>query len=257
MRYFLYDAMNCATNPSRWMMGFWPSCILCSKCAACRATSCFSSGSKRLFSSRTSFRKITSGGTQFTNSSYRRPRICSNRFGLCSARVSLAICVTYASQSAPATTWSGVNGYCCTRHASRESKARRMFRSACSATRPASSAGKVSFSRRATSITSFSTASSEGAATLMGKHRLLTASSTFETELQIKIKRHACEYFSIVRRKPCCASFDSLSTSFKIKTLNPCFPVASIGLDFAISLITSCTTYLSLVPTSDGFISTW
>ena len=30
MRYFLYVAMNCATKPSRWMMGFCPSCSLCS-----------------------------------------------------------------------------------------------------------------------------------------------------------------------------------------------------------------------------------
>ncbi len=62
------------------------------------------------------------------------------------------------------------------------------------------------------------TSSLEGALILMLRHRDRTASITFEALLQHRTRRHAALYFSIVRRRECCASFDNLSTSFRTST---------------------------------------
>jgi hypothetical protein len=52
---------------------------------------------------------------------------------------------------------------------------------------------------------------------------------------QARTKRHADEYFSMVRLKLCCASLLRRSTSFNIRILKPRCPLTSKGLLFAIS----------------------
>mmetsp|Transcript_4094 Transcript_4094/g.14308 ORF Transcript_4094/g.14308 Transcript_4094/m.14308 type:complete len:206 (+) Transcript_4094:340-957(+) len=135
--------------------------------------------------------------------------------------------------------------------------ARRMLRSEARTTREQSSGGSVSPSFFATFISKSSSSGADGAGTRTATQRLRTASSTFETLLQTRTRRQLAEYLSMVRRSECCASFESLSTSLSSSSLYPRFPVTSSGLDLAISLITSCTTYRSLLPASLGLSSTW
>ena len=62
------------------------------------------------------------------------------------------------------------------------------------------------------------TSSLLGAPTLTFRQRERTASMILELELQQSTRRHAALYFSIVRRKECCASLERRSTSFKTRT---------------------------------------
>ena len=188
-------------------------------------------------------------------SSYRRPRTCNSLAGDCSAKISAPIWLMYNSQSVVCTACVGLNGYELTLHVSKANNARRMFRPLAVATRVASSGGSSNFSFFATSCNKFSISSTLGPGTRTGKHRDCNASITRLGLSAMRNNRHDALYFSIVRLKPYCASRDSRSTSVSTKTLNPSHPSLSIGLDRAISLITSCTTYRSLLPQSLGFIS--
>jgi len=53
-----------------------------------------------------------------------------------------------------------------------------------------------------------------GAATLIGRQRLLMAGMTRLVDVQMRINLHEETYFSMVRLRACWASFVSLSTSF-------------------------------------------
>jgi len=79
-------------------------------------------------------------------------------------------------------------------------------------------------------VNCYSTSSCVGAATLTARHRLRIAGMTRVEELQHRINRHVEQYFSIVRRRACCASFVNRSTSvnsttktkqLKLKTIKP------------------------------------
>lgn len=65
---------------------------------------------------------------------------------------------------------------------------------------------------------------------------------TLETVLHIMTRRQTLEYFSIVRRNECWASFVRLSTSCRTRIL--IFFLFSIDLFLAMSLMISCITYL-------------
>lgn len=62
------------------------------------------------------------------------------------------------------------------------------------------------------------TSSTAGAATLTPRQRLRIAGITLLVELQHRIKRHVRVYFSMVRRRACCASFVKRSTSVNTTT---------------------------------------
>lgn len=85
----------------------------------------------------------------------------------------------YSSQSGAATSWSGVNGYCCTRHASRLSSARRRLRPLASASRAPRPAGSTSFSAAATQARRSTIWSALGAATRTHRQRDRTGSMTW------------------------------------------------------------------------------
>lgn len=74
------------------------------------------------------------------------------------------------------------------------------------------------FSFRATWASRSTTSASVAAGTRTGSVRLRTASRTLLMLSQTRMRRHALEYFSMVRRSACCASRDSLSTSFRTST---------------------------------------
>lgn len=66
---------------------------------------------------------------------------------------------------------------------------------------------------------SFFTSSMLGAGTRTPRQRLRTAGITLLGELQQRISRQDATYFSMVRRKACCASLVSRSTSDRITTI--------------------------------------
>mmetsp|Transcript_31207 Transcript_31207/g.99508 ORF Transcript_31207/g.99508 Transcript_31207/m.99508 type:complete len:225 (+) Transcript_31207:419-1093(+) len=171
--------------------------------------------------------------------------------------MSLAISVTYISQSIASTACPSWNGYCCTLHASRDSSARRRLRSEFSAIRAPKAGGTWMCSLSATCWMTSQICGTVGAPMRTLRQRDFTASSTLEMLLQHITRRQAPEYFSIVRRSECWASLVSLSTSFSTSTLNPFCPCTSSGRFLAMSLIISCTMKRSWLPTSLGFISTW
>lgn len=112
------------------------------------------------------------------------------------------------------------------------------------------------------------TSAFDGTGTRMMKHRLLMGPMMRLDELQQRTKRRLALYFSIVRRRPCCASLLSRSASRITATaicrpnttehlpLNACLDL-SICWVCASSLIISCTTTRSYIPASLGFNSTW
>lgn len=63
------------------------------------------------------------------------------------------------------------------------------------------------------------TSSTLGRGTLTARHLLLIGPITFEVELQHRISRHVNIYLSIVRRRACCASLVSRSTSVNSTTV--------------------------------------
>ena len=79
---------------------------------------------------------------------------------------------------------------------------------------------KSRFSHDEAHIQIYSTSSRLGAATLIPRHLLLMAGMTLLVELQHRTSRQVAMYFSMVLRKACWASFDSLSTSVKTTTAN-------------------------------------
>lgn len=62
------------------------------------------------------------------------------------------------------------------------------------------------------------TSPSAGAFIRIFKQRERMASVTLEELLQHRISRQDALYFSIVLRRECCASLESLSTSFNMRT---------------------------------------
>lgn len=62
------------------------------------------------------------------------------------------------------------------------------------------------------------TSSMLGSGTLTARHLLLMGEITFEVELQQRIRRQVPMYFSMVRRKACCASLVRRSTSVSSTT---------------------------------------
>mmetsp|Transcript_12329 Transcript_12329/g.41709 ORF Transcript_12329/g.41709 Transcript_12329/m.41709 type:complete len:216 (+) Transcript_12329:191-838(+) len=214
---------------------------------------------------------ITSGGTQFTRSSYSISRAWRSACGDCLLTRSFASWVTYTSQSGACTTWSAVKGYCCALHASSMSSARRRLRLDVLATRSTSSWGAVRPSLRRTLLSTADTSWRLGAATRMPRQRLRSGSMMRDGDVQQRMRRHDWEYFSMVRRSPAWACSVSRSTSVRITTLYAGFPAApslppgalmppsavTRGLLDAISLMSSCTTTRSYVPASAGLHSMW
>jgi len=76
-----------------------------------------------------------------------------------------------------------------------------------------------------------------------------------EALLQQRMRRQAAEYFSMVRRRLCCASRLRRSTSLSTSTLNPFLPFESIGRLRAISCSRRFNTLISLLPRASHFLS--
>mmetsp|Transcript_9354 Transcript_9354/g.28140 ORF Transcript_9354/g.28140 Transcript_9354/m.28140 type:complete len:246 (-) Transcript_9354:604-1341(-) len=242
MDHCLYSLMILARNASRWKMGLLPCCKRCSKYAACNATLCLRESSIFRSSSVVSRLKITSAGMQLISSSYNLPRTVYSIFGVCSFKQSPTISWIYSSQSARATGCPSEKGYCCTRATSRARRARRKSRPEVAAMREARALGRSSDSFLATAISTSQISADVGALTRTHRQRLRTGSMTREALLQHSTRRQAAEYFSIVRRRLCCASRLRRSTSLNTSTLKLFFPFESMGLLRAISLMISCTT---------------
>mmetsp|Transcript_730 Transcript_730/g.1876 ORF Transcript_730/g.1876 Transcript_730/m.1876 type:complete len:295 (-) Transcript_730:114-998(-) len=240
-------------------MAFCPCCSRHSYVAASSNVCRFSSSSIFPASSAASVPTMTSGGMQLTMSSYSLPRTTNKFRAVCSRRMSPAISLTYISQSGRITSMPSVRDSppARTASASIESSARRMFRRLLATMRAINPSGTASRSSALTRDSNATHSAVCGAPTRTSKHRLRNGSITLLTLLQHSTNRHALAYFSIVRRSPACASLESLSTSFSISILYVFSPDAPIGRDLAISLMISCTTYRSFIPTSDGLISMW
>mmetsp|Transcript_11 Transcript_11/g.79 ORF Transcript_11/g.79 Transcript_11/m.79 type:complete len:201 (+) Transcript_11:1775-2377(+) len=198
---------------------------------------------------------MTAGGMQLVSNSYILPRTWYKRFGLCSSRISLTISLTYSSQSVSCATCSSETCCCCTLQASNDSNAFLKLRFECFATLTMRSCEHLYDSFFATSSRNCTVSSNVAPGTRIAWHLLSMASMTLEGFSQQSTSLQAELYFSMVRRRECWASLLRESTSFRMITLTPLFPVTSRGLLLAISLITSCTTYLSRYPASLGVSS--
>lgn len=142
----------------------------------------------------------------------------------------------YTCQSGSVIFWSDVNGYlkmrnhrcsffksckfmyvsnctyCSTLQASSISIARLRFLPLVSANLTANSSGKVKPSRLQIECRILFMSEIDGAGTLIPKHRDLIAGRTRDVEFAQSISLHVATYFSIVRRRACCASLVSWST---------------------------------------------
>mmetsp|Transcript_33805 Transcript_33805/g.84243 ORF Transcript_33805/g.84243 Transcript_33805/m.84243 type:complete len:227 (-) Transcript_33805:280-960(-) len=206
---------------------------------------------------------IMSGGMQCASKSYNLFRISPSLVGDCSRSISSAMLSMYFSQSACFTSCFGSKGYIVTRAASRVRRALRRLPCACNASRSANSLGSVSASLRAVWCSTMAICSAEGAAMRTQRQRERMGAITRQALLHVIMMRQVVMYFSIVRRRACCASLERLSTSLSTTTLNgfqslgsPDEEVGS-GAEAAISLIISCTTSLSRLPASPGLSSMW
>mmetsp|Transcript_43533 Transcript_43533/g.104558 ORF Transcript_43533/g.104558 Transcript_43533/m.104558 type:complete len:207 (-) Transcript_43533:138-758(-) len=202
-----------------------------------------------------------SAGMQLASSSYSLPLTLSSCLGLCSNSTSSATALMKSCQSGSCTGCDSLKGYCCTLHDSRVRTLRRRLRSQLAEMRIASSSGSLSPSLVATLCRTAAISSWVGAAIRKQRQRERIGAMTLHGLLQTRMSLHVAEYFSIVRRSPCCAGLLSRSTSLSTTTLKaggallPSFPEVMIGADDAISLMSSCTTSRSRMPASDGLSS--
>ena len=129
---------------------------------------------------------------------------------------------------------------------------RRRLRSQLAEMRIASSCGSFSPSLVATLCRTDAISSCDGAAIRKQRQRERIGAMTLHGLLHTRMSLHVAEYFSIVRRSPCCAGLLSRSTSLSTTTLKaggaavlPSLGAVMIGADDAISLMSSCTTSLT------------